>query len=148
MFFDEYLFRHSYAGIRNSWWNTFQHFRFHKSNCKICFLRSVRKFLYKRFLRIKKLFLDLKNLVKNFDIIHDKKRFWLNEGTFKDQNYINKEISKMTTIMTICGFLGAFVFGFILDRTKKFKLVMILCSAFYAVSYILFMIFYRDGTLL
>ena len=53
----------------------------------------------------------------------------------------------MTTVMTICGFLGAFLFGFILDRTKKFKLVMILCSAFYAVSYILFTVFYRDGTL-
>ena len=66
---------------------------------------------------------------------------------FQDQNYLNKEISKMSTVMTISGFLGAFVFGFILDRTKKFKLVMIICSVFYALCYILFTIFYRDGRL-
>lgn len=51
----------------------------------------------------------------------------------------------MSTVMTISGFLGAFVFGFILDRTKKFKIVMIICSVFYALCYIIFTIFYRDG---
>ena len=55
------------------------------------------------------------------------------------------EISKLSTIMTLSGFFGAFGFGFILDRTKQFKIVMISCSACYALFYILFTSFYRDG---
>ena len=51
----------------------------------------------------------------------------------------------MTTVMLVVGFVGSMVIGYILDVTKRYKLITVLNTSIFCISYILFTIFVSRG---
>ena len=62
-----------------------------------------------------------------------------------DQNFLNIQIGKMSLWMLLAGFIASFITGYILDKTKKFKLITLVTTICCCGFYIVFTVLLLEG---